>query len=316
LDRLRPALRVLLGSLGRRKLLLGDPCTLLRRGDIGIGGLLAQHDLRLAVQLGIGGSLLLRSSSLGLLTLGLSPLALDLRSRTLLRQLAFFRALLGLGVVDCIADHGPRQSANDDACPGVVGLVTDDAASHASEDGTGHGAIVVGFADISLLAPTAIDILDSAVDLNIARADIDDAGGRRQGPVAIDPNPVAERLPPRPIATDPHMVGAGTKRPVLVAHWRRHVVRPEMRTGAVVRPDIVPGTGPMIAAIIAHVAAAIVLTMFGAAVIVAIVATVTVVGIRRREQSKSRHTGEHEGNFGTHGWMKFLRFICRYRRWN
>ena len=82
------------------------------------------------------------------------------------------------------------------------------------------------------------------------------------------------------------------------------------------RPDIVPGTGPMIAVIVAKVAAAIILTMFGAAAIPAVVAAVTVVGIRRREQSKSRHTGEHEGNFGTHGWKKFLRFICRFRRRN
>jgi hypothetical protein len=73
------------------------------------------------------------------------------------------------------------------------------------------------------------------------------------------------------------------------------------------RPDIVPGARAMIAAAVTYVAAAIVLTMFGTAVIAAVAAAVMIVGIRRREQSESRHTGEHEGNFSAHDWKNFLR---------
>ena len=92
------------------------------------------------------------------------------------------------------------------------------------------------------------------------------------------------------------------------------MVNPEVGSRMLPRPDLVTRPipvacvlaaviAPVIVAVVAPVVVSIVTMLFAA---VAIVTTITVISIGRREHCKRRHTSQHEGSNGTHGDMDYL----------
>lgn len=105
------------------------------------------------------------------------------------------------------------------------------------------------------------------------------------------------------------MVRAGAEWTKLMAQGRRHMVNPKVGPRIMPRPDIVARTIPVacvlasvIAAVLAPVVVSIVSMLFAA---VAVVTTIAVIGMGRREHCKRRHTSQHEGSNGTHGDMDY-----------
>jgi len=106
------------------------------------------------------------------------------------------------------------------------------------------------------------------------------------------------------------MVGAGAEWTKLMAQGRRHMVNPEVGPRIVPRPDIVARTIPVasvLAAVIVAVVPPIVVAILTALdASVAVVTTIAVIGMGRREHCKRRHTSQHEGSNGTHGDLDYL----------